>query len=252
MAPNHEDLHRIRFRQRVLRDVAKRNLSTTVLGRSLSMPVVLAPVGFGGMFARRAEVQAARAAESAGVAFCESTLLICSLEEVAAATSRPLWFQLYMMKDRSYAEELVARARATGCDTLVLTVDPPMTSRRHREERNGLEGGISEMRRACRALGIAVHRSWVRQVALGGRPLTFGNLERAVPRGRVLGDFQEWVAVAGPRRHQGRLRLAGLPPVFLTSFRRGAPPNGDDRKPGGGRPKGLATSEGSLGRCGFL
>lgn len=194
MAANREDLHRIQFRQRVLRDVAHRNLSTTVLGRSLSMPVVLAPVGFGGMFARRAEVQAARAAESAGVAFCESTLSICSLEEVAAATSQPLWFQLYVMKDRAYAEELVARARATGCDTLVLTVDLAVTSRRHRDERNGLEGGISPMRRARRALDIAAHPTWVREVALRGRPLTFGNLERAVPQGRVPGDFQKWVA----------------------------------------------------------
>lgn len=194
MAANREDLHRIQFRQRVLRDVAHRNLSTTVLGRSLSMPVVLAPVGFGGMFARRAEVQAARAAESAGVAFCESTLSICSLEEVAAATSQPLWFQLYVMKDRAYAEELVARARATGCDTLVLTVDLAVTSRRHRDERNGLEGGISRVRRARRALDIAAHPTWVREVALGGRPLTFGNLERAVPQGRVPGDFQKWVA----------------------------------------------------------
>ncbi len=193
LAANRDDLRRIHFRQRVLRDVSHRRLETVVLGRSLSMPVALAPVGFAGMFARRAEVQAARAAETAGVAFCESTLSICGMEEVAAATTQPFWFQLYVMKDRAYAEELVARARAVGCDTLVLTVDLAVTSRRHRDERNGLEGGISRAKRVRRALDIAGHPAWVRDVAVGGRPLTFGNLENAVPEGRVPGDFQRWV-----------------------------------------------------------
>jgi L-lactate dehydrogenase (cytochrome) len=194
LAANRDDLRRIHFRQRVLRDVSHRRLATRVLGRELSMPVILAPVGFAGMFAQRAEVQAARAAETAGVAFCESTLSICGMEEVAAATTQPFWFQLYVMKDRAYAEELVARARAAGCDTLVLTVDLAVTSRRHRDERNGLEGGLSGVKRARRALDIARHPTWIRQVALGGRPLTFGNLESAVPKGRVPGDFQKWVA----------------------------------------------------------
>ena len=107
-----DDLRRIQLRQRVLRDVSTRTLSTTVLGQELSMPLILAPVGFGGMMARRAEVQAARAAERAGIVFCESTLSICGLEEVSAAVERPVWFQLYVMKDRAYAEDLVARADA--------------------------------------------------------------------------------------------------------------------------------------------
>jgi len=103
LAANRDDLHRIQFRQRVLRDVSTRSLSTTVLGEEIALPVILAPIGFGGMLARRAEVQAAKAAERAGIPFCESTLSICGLEEVAAAIERPIWFQLYVMKDRSYA-----------------------------------------------------------------------------------------------------------------------------------------------------
>ncbi len=194
LSANRDDLHRIRFRQRVLRDVSSRNLSTTVLGEELSLPLILAPVGFGGMFSRRAEVQAARAAERAGIAFCESTLSICGIEEVAAASQRPIWFQLYVMKDRAYAEDLMVRARAAGCTTLVLTVDLPVVGQRYRDVRNGVSGNISRVKRLRRGLDIIGHPSWVRDVAIGGRPLTFGNLERALPRARVPGDFQGWVA----------------------------------------------------------
>ena len=194
LAANREDLHRWRFRQRVLRDVSERSLATTVLGTELSMPVVLAPVGFAGMFARRAEVQAARAADRAGVIFCESTLSICGLGEVAAATSRPPWFQLYVMRDRKYAEDLMAEAQAVGCTTLVLTVDLPVVGHRYRDVRNGISGSVRRTQRWRRGLDIARHPTWVRQVALGGRPLTFGNLEAALPEARVPGDFQAWVA----------------------------------------------------------
>ncbi|MDE3064630.1 MAG: L-lactate dehydrogenase [Acidobacteriota bacterium] len=194
LAANREDLHRLRFRQRELRDVSERSLATTVLGTPLELPVILAPVGFAGMFARRAEVQAARAAERAGVAFCESTLSICGIEEVAAATARPPWFQLYVMRDRSYAEDLMARAHAVGCTTLVLTVDLPVVGHRYRDVRNGISGTLSRPRRWRRGWDIASHPSWVRRVGLGGRPLTFGNLEKALPEARVPGDFQAWVA----------------------------------------------------------
>jgi L-lactate dehydrogenase (cytochrome) len=194
LAANRDDLHRLRFRQRVLRDVSERSLATTVLGTELAMPVVLAPVGFAGMFAARAEVQAARAADRAGVAFCESTLSICGIEEVAAATSRPPWFQLYVMRDRRYAEDLMARAQAAGCTTLVLTVDLPVVGQRYRDVRNGISGSVPRSRQWRRGWDIARHPGWVRRVALGGRPLTFGNLEGALPEARVPGDFQAWVA----------------------------------------------------------
>jgi len=194
LAANRSDIGALRLRQRVLRDVGIRSLSTTVLGEQLSMPLVLAPVGFGGMFARRAEVQAARAATAFGINFCESTLSICSTEEVAAATSRPPWFQLYIMKDRSYAEDLMERAAAVGCTTLVVTVDLPVVGQRYRDLRNGVSGHVAGVQKLRRSLDFASHPRWVRDVALGGKPLTFGNLERALPDAQVPGDFQNWVA----------------------------------------------------------
>jgi L-lactate dehydrogenase (cytochrome) len=145
------------------------------------------------MLARRAEVQVARAAERAGIVFCESTLSICAIEEVAQAVQRPFWFQLYVMKDRSYAEDLISRVKAVGCTTLILTVDLPVIGRRYRDGRNGLGGGISAIGLMKQKLDFARHPSWARDVALGGRPLTFGNLERALPDAKVPQDFQRWV-----------------------------------------------------------
>jgi L-lactate dehydrogenase (cytochrome) len=194
LAANREDLRRIQFRQRVLRDVSTRSLATTVLGEEIALPLILAPVGFGGMLARRAEVQAARAAARAGIPFCESTLSICSVEEVAAAITRPPWFQLYVMKDRGYAEDLMARAQAVGCTTMILTVDLPVIGQRYRDARNGISGKIPPIKRLRRGADLITHTTWVRDVALGGRPLTFGNLEKALPDARVPGDFQAWVA----------------------------------------------------------
>jgi L-lactate dehydrogenase (cytochrome) len=194
MRANEADLQGLTLRQRVLRDVTTHELETTVLGELLSIPLVLAPVGFAGMFAPRGEVLAARAAERAGITFCESTLSICGIEEVSNATARALWFQLYVMKDRGYAEELIARAKAAGYSKIVLTVDLPVPGRRFRDTRNGLNGGVAALRGYRRNFDIASHPRWVREVALGGRPLTFGNLERAVPSGKVPQDFQHWVS----------------------------------------------------------
>lgn len=193
MAANSADLEAIGLRQRVLRDVSDRRLATTVLGQELSMPVALAPVGLAGMFARRAEVQAARAAERAGVPFCESTVSICGVEEVAAATSTPPWFQLYVMRDRSYAEDLMARAQAVGCEVLVLTVDLAVVGARYRDVRNGLVGHLSPLGSVGRGLDLVRHPRWIRDVALRGRPLTFGNLEKAVPEASTPDAFKEWV-----------------------------------------------------------
>jgi L-lactate dehydrogenase (cytochrome) len=222
LAANRDDLRRIQFRQRILRDVSTRSLATTVLGEEIALPLILAPVGFGGMFARRAEVQAAKAAERAGIPFCESTLSICGVEEVAAAIARPPWFQLYVMKDRGYAEDLMARAQAVGCTTLVLTVDLPVVGQRYRDVRNGISGKISRPKRLRRGADLVTHTKWVRDVALGGRPLTFGNLEKALPDATVPGDFQGWVAsqfdpsvtwndLAWLREHwRGKIALKGI------------------------------------------
>lgn len=193
MRANVDDLHRHRLRQRVLRDVGGITLGARLFDRDMSMPVALAPVGLGGMFACRAEVQAAQAAESAGVPFCESTVSICSVEEVAAATSVPPWFQLYVMRDRGYAEDLMARAAAVGVEVLVLTVDLAVVGARYRDVRNGMSGQISAVGKARRGLDLARHVGWVRDVAIGGKPLTFGNLEKAVPGASTPENFKEWV-----------------------------------------------------------
>jgi L-lactate dehydrogenase (cytochrome) len=219
---NREDLRRLQLRQRVLVDVSERRLATTVMGEELAMPVILAPVGFGGMFAPRGEVQAARAAARGGIPFVESTLSICSIDEVAAAVPGSLWFQLYVMKDRSYAEQLMARAWSAGCTTLILTVDLPVVGKRYRDVRNGISGGLDTLNRLRRAADIARHPRWVREVALGGRPLTFGNLEQALPQAKVPGDFQNWIAeqfdpsvtwadLAWIREHwKGKVALKGI------------------------------------------
>ncbi len=193
LAANTADLEAISLRQRVMRDVSMRSMGTTVLGERLDLPVILAPVGLAGMFAARAEVQAARAAERAGVSFVESTVSICSVEEVAQATERPPWFQLYVMRDRSYAEALMARAQAVGCRVLVLTADLAVVGARYRDTRNGLGGDISALGKAVRGIDRVRHLRWVRDVGLGGRPHTFGNLTDAVPGATSPDDFRTWV-----------------------------------------------------------
>jgi len=191
---NRDDLSQIQLRQRVLRDVSRRDLSTTVLGQEIALPIILAPVGFAGMFSRRAEVSAARSAERAGVPFCESTLSICDIEEVNAALTKPAWFQLYVMKDRSYADALMERAWKAGCRTLVLTVDLPVVGQRYRDVRNGISGDTTRSIRLRRGLDIARHPRWVRDVAMKGKPLTFGNLQNVLPLAKVPADFQRWIA----------------------------------------------------------
>lgn len=193
MRANVTDLESVLLRQRVLRDVSRRGQATEVLGQQLSQPVVLAPVGLAGMFARRAEVQAARAAEAVGVPFVESTVSICGIEEVAGATSRPPWFQLYVMRDRGYAEQLIARATAAGCPVLVLTVDLAVVGARHRDTRNAMVGEVTPWAKLRRAIDLATHPRWIKEVPIDGKPLTFGNLEEAVPGARTPDAFRDWV-----------------------------------------------------------
>src|SRR5579884_2627749 len=193
MRSNVADLERVLLRQVVMRDVSVREQSVEVLGQQLSMPVVLAPVGLGGMMARRAEVQAARAAEASGVPFVESTVSICSIEEVARATRKPPWFQLYVMRDRGYARELIGRARAVGSPVLVLTIDLAVVGARHRDTRNAVVGAPGPWAELRRGLDIASHPQWVLDTAIKGRPLTFGNLENAVPDAQSPAAFREWV-----------------------------------------------------------
>jgi len=193
MRANVAELGEVLLRQVVMRDVSSRDHSVEVLGQRLAMPVILAPIGLGGMFARRGEVQAARAAQAAGVPFVESTLSLCSIEEVAQGTSSPPWFQLYVMRDRGYAEELMARARAVGSPVLILTVDLAVVGARHRDVRNAVVGQPPFWAKARRGLDLALHPQWIRDVGVGGRPLTFGNLENAVPGASTPVAFRDWV-----------------------------------------------------------
>ncbi len=193
MRANVSDLERVLLRQVVMRDVAVRDQRVEVLGQTLAFPVILAPVGIAGMFARRAEVQAARAAESASVRFVESTVSLCSIEEVAEATSTPPWFQLYVMRDRGYVEELMARAQAAAAPVLVLTIDLAVVGARHRDTRNAMVGETSPWARLLRGVDIALHPQWIRDVPLKGGPLIFGNLAKAVPGARSPAAFRSWV-----------------------------------------------------------
>lgn len=193
MRANVDDLRGIHLRQRILRDVSDIDLGVEVLGEKLALPVVLAPVGLAGMFARRGEVLAAKAAEEEGIRFCESTVSICSIEEVKAATSVPFWFQLYVMRDRGYAEALIGRAKDAGCSVLVLTVDLAVVGARYRDTRNGMMGSVSGAKKLVRGWDIISHLGWVSDVAIGGKPLTFGNLEAAVPDARSPAGFKDWV-----------------------------------------------------------
>ena len=189
---NRQAFQRLRLRQRVMRDVSQLNFSTRVLGQDLALPLVLAPLGLAGVMARRAEVQAARAAEAAGVPFCESTVSICSIEEVRAATAVPFWYQLYVMRDRGYAKELMARAQAAGCPVLVLTVDLAVMGARYRDIRNGMAGALSPAGKLAKAWDLLSHPRWLLDVAVRGKPLMFGNLTMAVPDAHSLPEFKAW------------------------------------------------------------
>jgi L-lactate dehydrogenase (cytochrome) len=192
-ADNQQAFQRLHLRQRVMRDVSQLNLSTRVLGQELALPLILAPLGLAGAMACRAEVQAARAAEQVGVPFCESTVSICSIEEVRAATRAPFWYQLYVMRDRGYARDLMARAHAAGCPVLVLTVDLAVMGARYRDVRNGMAGGLSPSGKLAKAWDLLSHPQWLLDVGIRGKPLTFGNLTAAVPDAGSLPEFKAWV-----------------------------------------------------------
>lgn len=186
----------IHLRQRILRDVSNIDLSCSLLNKQLAMPIVLAPIGLAGCYARRGEQQALTAANSANIPFCLSTVGICSIEELRAKTKQNFWFQLYVIRDRSFALKLLARAKQAGCDTLVLTVDLPVLGARYRDIRNGLSASKASAQllgKLKRGLDIASHPKWLWDVAIKGKPLTFGNLVDAVPNANSLDDFKGWV-----------------------------------------------------------
>ncbi len=186
---NVEDLHSVALKQRVLRDVSLIDLSTTLFDQRWSMPVGLGPVGLSGLYARRGEVQAAKAAAAAGVPFALSTLSACSIGEVAHAA--PLWFQLYIVQDRGFVSDMIARAKEAGCGALLLTVDLAVPGTRYRDYRAGLSGS---MRGPIGRMWQVVQRPhWAWDVAVRGRPLAMGNLEPLLGSGAALSDLMGWV-----------------------------------------------------------
>jgi L-lactate dehydrogenase (cytochrome) len=170
---NHDDLQQIKFRQRILVDVSRRDLSTTILGEPSKLPLILAPVGLLGMQHGDGEIHACRAAQAAGIPFTQSTMSICSIEDIAAAVDKPFWFQLYVMKDRGFIKALIERAIAAKCSALVLTVDLQVIGQRHQDIKNGMsvppEWSLSKL------VDFATKPAWVSGV-LRGKRRTFGNL----------------------------------------------------------------------------
>jgi len=191
---NVADLEAIELRQRVLRDISVLDLTCELFGATLSMPLALGPVGMAGLNARRGEVQAAQAAEQAGVPFCLSTVSACSLGEVARAVRKPHWFQLYMVRDRAFMRDLLSLA-SVHCAVLVFTVDLPVPGSRYRDVRSGLSEATGFAGRLQR-LGQALCRPrWAWDVGVRGRPLTLGNLESVLGADSALEDFFAWTRV---------------------------------------------------------
>ncbi|ARU87346.1 FMN-dependent L-lactate dehydrogenase LldD [Pseudomonas sp. M30-35] len=188
---NVADLADIALRQRVLRNMSELSLETQLFNETLSMPVAIAPIGLCGMFARRGEVQAARAADSKGIPFTLSTVSVCPIEEVAPAINRPMWFQLYVLKDRGFMKNALERAKAAGVTTLVFTVDMPTPGARYRDAHSGMSGPNAAARRMLQAV---THPSWALDVGLLGRPHDLGNIStyRGNPTG--LADYIGWLA----------------------------------------------------------
>jgi len=188
---NVADLQEIALNQRVLRDVSEVKLDTQLFGRPQALPVILGPVGIAGMCARRGEAQAARAADRAGIPMTLSTVSICSIEEVAAASSSPPWFQLYVIRDRGFMREMLERAKAVNAAALVFTVDMPVPGVRHRDARSGMSGRFAPTRRLLQAIG---RPTWTWDVALRGRPHSLGNLASVLGAGSGLNDYMGWLA----------------------------------------------------------
>ncbi|MSQ98310.1 MAG: L-lactate dehydrogenase [Xanthomonadales bacterium] len=192
MAANQADFDRVCLQQRVLRDVSQVDTGSVMVGHKVSMPLALSPLGLAGMMARRGEVQAVKAAGRAGVPFTLSTVGICSMQEVAAAASGPFWFQLYMMHDRELVAWLLQQAWSSGCETLVFTVDLAVTGARHRDLRNGMLGHTFAAKLA-RAGQVARRPHWLVDVALRGRPHSFGNLRNELHDATDLTSYKAYM-----------------------------------------------------------
>lgn len=187
---NVADLRAVNLKQRVLKNVSGLDLATEWFGQRYELPVILGPVGLSGMFARRGEVQASRAAAKRGVPYVLSTLSICSLEEVAASCPSPIWFQLYVLKDRGFMQSMLERAQRAGVEILVFTVDLPVHGSRYRDAQSGLSGPFAKTRRMLQAM---MKPRWTLNVGLRGRPHDLGNVSKYLGKATGLEDYIGWL-----------------------------------------------------------
>ncbi|MDB5998039.1 MAG: lldD [Pseudomonas sp.] len=188
---NSADLTGISLRQRILKNVETLSLETTLFDQPLSMPIILAPVGLTGMFARRGEVQAVKAAENKGIPLCLSTVSVCSIEEVAAQSQQSIWFQLYVLKDRGFMKNALERAKAAGVKNLVFTVDMPTPGARYRDAHSGMSGPFASSRRILQAM---TRPDWAFNVGVMGRPHDLGNISKYLGKAVTLEDYMGWLA----------------------------------------------------------
>ena len=188
---NSRDFDPIKFRQRVLVDMTGRTLETTMIGEKVHMPVVIAPTGFTGMMHADGEILAAKAAEKFGVPFTLSTMSICSIEDVAANTTKPFWFQLYVMRDRDFMEDLIKRAKAANCSALMLTADLQVLGQRHRDIKNGLSAPPKPT--LMNMLNLAIKPQWCWGM-LHTRRRTFGNIVGHAKNVSDLSSLSSWTS----------------------------------------------------------
>jgi len=191
LAANRADLERIKLRQRILVDMSQRDLSTTIIGEKAALPLALAPIGLCGMMHGDGEILACRAAQKAGIPFTLSTMSICSIEDVAQATGKPFWFQLYVMRDRGFIKALIERAAAAKCSALVLTVDLQVLGQRHCDVRNGMT--VPPEIKLANVIDIATKPAWALSI-LKGKRKTFGNLAGHVKGMENVTSLAQWTA----------------------------------------------------------
>jgi L-lactate dehydrogenase (cytochrome) len=191
MRSNRTDLEAIKLRQRVGIDVASRDLSTTIVGEPVTLPLALAPIGLCGMHYGDGEILACRAAQAAGIPFCLSTMSICSVEDVAAAVEQPFWFQLYMIRDRGFVRELIDRVIAAKCSVLVLTLDLNMLGQRHADIKNGMT--VPPEITLANVLDVATKPRWLLSI-LKGKRKTFGNLAGYVKGMEDVNTLAGWIS----------------------------------------------------------
>ena len=188
---NRADIEHIKLRQRVLVDVSERSLATTILGQKVAAPFALAPVGLAGMQHGDGEILAAQAANEAGIPFTLSTMSICSIEDVAEATRKPFWFQLYVIKDRGFSKDILSRAVEAKCSALVLTVDLQVLGQRHRDIKNGMT--VPPQIRLANVIDVATKPAWIWSI-LKGKRKTFGNLAGHVKGMEDVNSLAGWIA----------------------------------------------------------